>query len=53
MSDALNSRPFDQQMAALLVESHLADWQQEPAERCPILSHFRPPALHELQCSPR
>ncbi len=37
MSDALNSRPFDQQLAALLVESHSIDWQDAPAERLPYL----------------
>ena len=37
MSDALNSRPLDQQLAALLVESRSVDWQQAPVERLPYL----------------
>lgn len=37
MSDALSSRPFDRQLAALLVESYSVDWQQVPAERLPHL----------------
>ena len=37
MSDALNSRPFDRQLAVLLVESRSVDWPQAPAARLPYL----------------